>query len=140
MIYLKKSGRYKLIETKADIKILYLDKHIYAWVNAKNIGEILVTSHKKHITDAILNIGKYNIYEVTDEPNITDLTHLELEVGDGVWQSYLLLTGLPDDEKIRSRIIPSKTHITNNPHFKVSRNNYPLAMRSKLALTNYIKL
>ncbi|MDQ5885737.1 MAG: hypothetical protein QG628_134 [Patescibacteria group bacterium] len=107
MIELTKTGTYKLIETKHHTKVLYLDNAIYAWLEPANIGEILVTSHAIHKTDCILSIGTYNIYEVDDEQNITDLQHLELEVGKNNWQGYLLLTGLPDDSKKRGRIVPT---------------------------------
>lgn len=85
-------------------------------MNAIDIGEILVTSHKKHKTDAILAIGKYRLYEVKDEPNLTDLHHLELYVGDNTWQGYLLTTGLPNEKKRRSRIIPTDEIITKSTH------------------------
>jgi hypothetical protein len=112
MIRLIDSGRYDLIETKTGTKVLKLNDVTYAWVNAKDIGEILVTTHKQHKTDAVLSIGRFNIYEVKDEPDITDLFHLELEVGENIWQSYLLLTGLPDDDKKRTRIIPTSDVVT----------------------------
>ena len=108
MIKLVQSGTYQLIETKAQIKILTLDKTlVYAWVYAEEIGEILVASHNPHTTDHLLAMGKYRLYEVEDELRLTDTLHLELLVGEGVWQGYLLITGLPDDEKKRSRIIPT---------------------------------
>lgn len=106
-------GSYQLIETKRQIKILTLDdKKTFAFINAAEIGEILVTSHNPHKIDYILSRGKYRIYEVKDESRFTDLVHLELLVGDGVWQGYLLPTGLPTDEKRRNRIIPTKEIIT----------------------------
>lgn len=107
MISLIEEGLYKLIETKSLTKILTLNKDkIYAIINVATIGEILVTTHKKHHTDHILAIGKYRLYEVQDEPKLTDLIHLELLVGNGIWQGYLLPTGLPTDTKIKARIIP----------------------------------
>lgn len=113
MIRLIDSGNYRLIETKTGTKVLELNDSTYAWVNAKGIGEILVASHTQHKTDCVLSVGKFKYYDVgEDEPNITDLPHLELEVGLGQWQSYLLLTGLPDDDKKRTRIIPSEDAIT----------------------------
>ncbi len=112
MISLFKSGEYTLLETKADTKVLHLNGLTYAWVNAKGIGEILVTTHRQHQTDAVLSIGEFKMYEVHDEPGVTDLIHLELNVGNGVWQSYLLLTGLPNDSKKRARIIPTRNYIT----------------------------
>src|SRR5579863_3870775 len=100
MIQLIKNGTYKLIETKSMTKILYFDKNgvkkVYAWINAAAIGEILVSSHNPHDVDYILALGKYRLYDVKDEPKLTGLVHLELLVGDGVWQGYLLPTGLPN--------------------------------------------
>jgi hypothetical protein len=113
MIKLIKDGEYKLIETKGQTKILILDgKKTYAWVNIKDIGEILVSSHKKHITDQILALGYYRIYSVLDEPKLSDQMHLELSIGKGQWQGYLLLTGLPTNKKRRNRIIPTKEVIS----------------------------
>lgn len=113
MIKIHQQGSYKLIETKGQTKILILDNNdTFAWINAEDIGEILVTSHKKHKTDCILAAGRYRLYEVKDEPQLTDLLHLELFVGEGIWQGYLLPTGLPNDEKKRNRIIPTDEVIT----------------------------
>jgi hypothetical protein len=38
--------------------------------------------------------------------------HLELSIGKGQWQGYLLLTGLPTNKKRRNRIIPTKEVIS----------------------------
>lgn len=117
MITLVKEGEYSLIETIKQTKILTLDgKSTFAWINAEDIGEILVVSHKVHHADHILSIGKYRMYEVKDEADFTDLTHLELLVGNGIWQGYLLTSGLPTDEKKRNRIIPTKEIITRSTH------------------------
>lgn len=113
MIQLKQEGQYRLIETKQQTKILTLDnKKTYAWVNVSDIGEILVTSVTPHKTDNILAIGKYRIYKVKGEPKLTDLLHIELLVGEGKWQGYLLTTGLPTTRNIRKRIIPTNEVIT----------------------------
>ncbi|CAN5134623.1 hypothetical protein BH11PAT1_BH11PAT1_6620 [soil metagenome] len=115
MIKLLQEGRYNLIETKGQTKVLILDeKKTYAWVNAADIGEILVTSHKSHVTDNILAIGRYRLYDVKKEPDLTDLKHLELHVGNGSWQGYLLPTGLPNEKKKRNRIIPTNEVITKS--------------------------
>lgn len=126
MINIIRQGNYKLIETKNQIKILYLDDDIYAWPETTKYREMLVVSHRSHKTDALLGMGRYNLYEVEDEPTITDIMHLELEVDTGVWQGYLLLTGLPTEHKTRSRIIPTHEVITGNPLFRyrsVGKNN-----------------
>lgn len=108
MIKLVDSGRYKLIQTKAATKVLDLGREkVFAWVMAGEIGEILVTTHKPHKVDHVLAVGEFRLYDVNEEPNLVDNMHLELEVGQDVWQGYLLLTGLPNDEKIRGRIIPT---------------------------------
>ncbi len=117
MITLLKSGSYKLIETKANIKILYLDHDTYAWVEPKSIGQILVTSHTPHTADHALAMGDYAIYQVDGEPYLTDMAHLELEFGQQAWQGYLLPTGLPAKNKKRARIIPTTQIITGNPRF-----------------------
>lgn len=117
MIKLIQSGDYVLVETKGQTRILTLDgKKTFAWVNVNNIGEILVASHKTHETDNILAIGKYRMYDVNDEPKLTDLIHLELLVGEGTWQGYLLLNGLPQGSKKRNRIIPTNEIITKTTH------------------------
>lgn len=115
MVRLVSKGQYTLIETKVQTKILVLDGvKTFAWINALDIGEILVASHNTHKVDHILSIGKYRIYDVKDEPGLADLKHLELFVGEGRWQGYLLPTGLPNDEKKRNRIIPTNEIITIN--------------------------
>lgn len=115
MITLERSGEYKLIETKRNTKILYLDQETYAWVQPAKMGEILVVSHNPHKTDCLLSTGRYRLYSVEDEPSLADHIHLELEAGPGVWQGYLLLTGLPDDGKPRARIVPTTEMITGWP-------------------------
>lgn len=117
MIRILKKGKYRLIETKGHTKILFLDKTAtFAWINAAPIGEILVTSHASHAVDHLLALGTYRLYEVKDEPKLTDLLHLELFVGEGTWQGYLLPTGLPSDKKKRNRIIPTVEIITKSTH------------------------
>lgn len=112
MIILIKSGEYTLVETKGQIKILILDKKTYAFINAGDIGEILVFSNKKFTKDLILAKGIYRVYKVKNEPNLTDLIHLELFVGKNTWQGYLLPTGFPSNSKKRSRIIPTSELIS----------------------------
>lgn len=113
MIELIKEGKYELIETKGEVKILTLDsKNSYAWKNIADIGEILITSHSTHKVDHILCIGTYRLYHVENEPNYSDQIHIELLVGKATWQGYLLPTGLPTNEKIRSRIIPTNEVIS----------------------------
>ena len=112
MITLLLSGAYKLMETKGQTKILYLDDTVYAWVQPADIGEILVASHKRHVTDTLLAAGEYRLYDVRNDPQFSTHEHLELEVGPGIWQGYLLLTGLPTKYKKRRRIVPTNETIS----------------------------
>ena len=119
MIKLLKRGKYTLIETRNDVKILKLDKKTFVWIFTKSIGEILVATHRGHKTDQKLSKGEYRIYKVKDEPKLVDQLHLELSVGEGDWQGYLLPTGFPKDpqagkagKKTRSRIIPTIELVT----------------------------
>ena len=117
MIYPIKSGLYKLVETKSNTKILLIDDKTFAWIEPKT-GEILVFSHKVHLSDCVLAVGHYELYDIIDEPLLSDQLHLELEVGRASWQGYLLPTGFPDNRKHRSRIIPTHEIITGNPRYR----------------------
>lgn len=113
MIRLIKQGKYLLAETKRHTRMLVLDeKNVYAWIHAKGIGEILVSSHKDNVTDHVLAVGEYRLYEIRQEKGLSDQIHLELLVGKGMWQGYLLPNGLPTIKKKRNRIIPTKERIT----------------------------
>lgn len=118
MITKVKKGKYEIVETKYRTKVLYLDKDAFAWIRPKKIGEILVSSHHVQDSDVKVSKGDYVLYDVDDEDYLTDLQHLELEYGHGAWQGYLLPTGLPHDEKKRSRIIPTNQVITQMPFFQ----------------------
>lgn len=115
MITLIQNGTYRLIETKHNTKILYLDDAVYAWLEPTGIGEILIASYDKHKVDCVLSVGQFTLYDVVDEPELSDQLHLELEAGMDVWQGYLLPTGLPNEDKKRRRIIPTHEVITGNP-------------------------
>jgi len=117
MIRVVHQGTYRLLETARKTKVLTLEindkRQSYAWINAPNIGEILILAvHTERENDTSLAIGKYRLYEVKDEPQLTDLVHLELHAGDGTWQGYLLPTGMPHKKDKRNRIISTREVIT----------------------------
>lgn len=117
MIRLIQQGKYELFETARQTKILRLDnKQIFVWILAGKIGQILISSQKIHKSDHVLSVGNYRLYEVENEPEFTDLYHLELFTGDGTWQGYLLPTGLPSKKDKRNRIIPTEEKITVSTH------------------------
>lgn len=107
MITLLKSGTYKLFETKRHTKMLYLDDDSYVWMGTGILGEVVPLSYKPHKTDCLFAVGRYELYEAHQEPGLSDQVHLELEVGNGRWQGYLLLSGLPGGNRQRGRIIPT---------------------------------
>ena len=113
MIKLLKSGNYKMTVQKDEHKIIVLDNQGYHWDTAKGIGEILTLCKTPHKEDHTLVQGNFKLFEVKNEPKLVDLQHLELSVGKNKWQGYLLLTGLPNKNKLRSRIIATKELIKN---------------------------
>lgn len=130
MITLLDNGNYRLASTKHDTKILYLDGSTFAWIGLRNIGEVLIASrHIPSSGDYWLNKGHYRLYSVEDEPHLTDLQHLELEYGENLWQGYLLLSGLPSENKKRVKIVPTSEVITKNLHFSVLKRPTSRTMR-----------
>lgn len=113
MIKLLKKGIYRLISAKDREKILYLGNQGYLWSHAKDIGELLTFSKHPHKLSYAIAEGKYRIYAVKNEPHYVDLQHLELSIKSGVWQGFLLLTGLPTRNKMRSRIVPTDEVISS---------------------------
>jgi len=112
MLKLLKAGNYRLVGTKDYKLILYLDEQGYYWNYAPRIGELLTFSKHPHAQRHILALGAYRLYDVKDEMELVDLNHLELSLEGHKWQGYLLLTGLPNAKKIRSRIEPTEEVIS----------------------------
>lgn len=112
MVKVLKSGKYQLIETKQQIKILYLDKTPYVWLHLPGIGHVLEHTNKPHKADHILSIGSYRLYDVEKDERYSKHKHLELFISDGVWQGYILLTGLPNKKNPRTRIVATREVIS----------------------------
>ena len=122
MITRIETGIYKLTETPHRMKLISLSRHgKYILTGLEGIGDILAITRRPHRVHAVLSTGAYHVYSVEAEPHLSDQLHLELEVGHGQWQGYLLPTGLPDGEKLRSRIIPTHEVVTENPVFNVRK-------------------
>ena len=117
MIRLINQGNYLLTETFDHTRILALDNtQRYAWINAGEIGEILIHTSKKFNPAYIIAAGPYRLYDVKGEAELTDLLHLELFAGNGIWQGYILPTGLPTENDKRNRIIATDEVITRTTH------------------------
>lgn len=114
MIRVVKDGRYKITETWGETRIISLDeREHYAWVYAgKEIGEILVVTKKKFSSHYTLARSRYRLYQVREEKDLSDGFHLELCVGEGFWQAYLLPNGLPSGVDRRNKLIPTAQIIT----------------------------
>ncbi|HSX05853.1 MAG TPA: hypothetical protein VLF69_05260 [Candidatus Saccharimonadales bacterium] len=125
MIVLRRSGTYTLGETAGGTKLLYLDGTEYAWVEPLAFGALLVLSRYNPKPKLLLSAGKYRLYTVADEPGLVDEPHLELEVGNGQWQGYLLPVGLPDRAQIRRRIIATDECITHHVTSRALMRAYP---------------
>ena len=114
MITLTRQGNYRLVETIENTMVLALDdQNYFAWINAEGIGEILCFVRDGYREQKIIVTGEYKLYSVKDEPKLTDLKHLELQVGVNLWHGYLLPTGLPTAEDQKNRIIPTRELITS---------------------------
>lgn len=130
MITLRESGMYRLTETPHRMKLLTLSKHgAYILTSIEGIGDILAVTRRPHRVHTVLSIGAYLLYDVDDEPALSDQIHLELETGRYEWQGYLLPTGLPYGDKLRSRIIPTREIVTDNPAFNVRKEVKARALR-----------
>jgi hypothetical protein len=122
MITLIETGLYRLIETPHRMKLLSLSRHgKFIMTGIEGIGDILARSKRPHLTRLTLSAGTYRLYRVEDEPRLSDQLHLELEIGSHQWQGYLLPTGLPQGDKLRSRIIPTHETVTENLAFNVRK-------------------
>lgn len=114
MIKVIKTGRFCLIQTKKRVKHLILDtKYSCAWTDDPRLGELLVLS-KNPLESEQTVAGKYRLYEVISEPQLTNVFHLELLISRGLWQGYLLPSGLPDHDHKRTQIIPTQEQITRS--------------------------
>jgi hypothetical protein len=116
MFSIERQGSYKLTESRLQIKALYLDKTSYAMLFIDSLGEMISTARTPKPTDYTLSIGRYRVYNVQDEPDMTEGLHLELEVGDDIWQGYLLPNGLPGKNSIRGCLLPTRELITGTPN------------------------
>ena len=116
MIKVLRDGRYKLIETRQQIKILYLDETPYVWLFIPGIGHVLEVTHKPHRADHVLATGNYRLYAVKQERRFSQHKHLELFIGEGQWQGYLLLTALPTNKQPRTRLVATDETISVPNH------------------------
>lgn len=112
MIRVVQRGEYALFETKAKNRIMLLDDtDTYLWINLGGIEELVYELSVLCIKQYI-RVGKYRLYRVKNEKNLSDKFHLELFSGLGNWQGYLLPDGLPTKPNQSKKIIFTAELIT----------------------------
>ena len=116
MISITRRGQYRLIQIQKQTKVLILDnKDIFLWQISAEQGEVLKKTHSHVQEIEVLAEGPYRFYEIDNEDGLIDGMHLELLVGEGRWQGYLLPEGIPSDSKKIQKhyhISPTKETIT----------------------------
>lgn len=117
MIRIVQEGKYKLIETNEKKKILTLRERTFSWAKNGEKDELIPTSYIPAEKDYILAIGKYRLYDVKDEFDLADVPHLELLVGEGKWQGYIVPSGIPSGKRKQSVIMPTGEIITKTKSY-----------------------
>jgi hypothetical protein len=107
-------GAFELTETRHGTKILALNDEPYVWIVAPGIGSLLIYTDQPQEASEILSKGHFRLFTVRDEPELSDLLHLELEFSKNEWQGYLLPTGLPDEMDTRKRLIATHQTISSD--------------------------
>lgn len=111
-IEIERQGHYEIFKTTADHRILVLDRDDYfAWVETSQ-GQLLVKSDSDHRKDRTLDQGDYILFTPQDEPGLRDnMSHLELQEGQGRFHTYILPQGLPDSRDTRNKIIDTEEYL-----------------------------
>ena len=91
MIKVVSKGDYILYEDHNKRKILKLgDAKLLYWTDSKIIQAMNNSANPKDT----LSLGKYRLYKILDEPQLTNNYHLELYVGNKQWRGYLLSSNI----------------------------------------------
>lgn len=113
MIRVLNEGEYKLAVTPSHEKILFLDRRTYTWLFSRGKGQLLAHGTKNYKTDHLLAQGRYRLYDVVDEAELSGYKHLELCLGGYKWQGYILLKGLPTARHPKAMIFATKEIISS---------------------------
>ena len=104
MIHIVQRGLYSLVKTRSRKMILILDKKNIFKLSRQNIQ---LLSQVNDIACKVCMCA-YRLYDVKDEGMLTDQMHLELCIGKGHWQGYLLPEGLPTKHTSKKPIVPTQ--------------------------------
>lgn len=112
MITVVDRGSYCLLENKKQGKVLIFDdKKSYSLTEYGKLKKIPLYPHKNTKNNCLLCKGNFRLYKVSNEEHLSSNFHLELNIGQGQWQGYLLPKGLPKNRTINS-IIPTQELIS----------------------------
>lgn len=115
MIRLIQWGEYRLAIIAEGNTIIAIDNHVYSLFPDHATLEFYDNQLPSLVVSALtLHRGNYRVFDVYDEPQLTETIHLELEDEDGYVKSYLLPRGLPHQNMRRARQIPTVQQITNS--------------------------
>lgn len=116
MIRLIRWGEYRLAIIAEGSTIIAIDDDVYSVFPEQATLEIYdkLASYIPAASALTLHQGNYRVFDVYDEPQLTETIHLELEDEDGYVKSYLLPRGWPNESLRRVRQIPTAQQITNS--------------------------
>jgi Protein of unknown function (DUF2795) len=100
-------GRYELLETTHQHRILVLDhKQWFAWVQGQQ-GEILVHSDADHQKDHTIQQGQFYLIDFEQDPTFKDMPHLFLQKDDS-YEEVMLPNGLPTEKDHQKKVIKNE--------------------------------
>lgn len=112
MITVIDRGSYCLLENKKQGKMLIFDgKKSYSIKDYGSLKKIYFNPLRNVKNDCLLCMGNFRLYKVSNEEHLSSNFHLELNIGQGQWQGYLLPKGLPKNRTI-NKIIPTQELIS----------------------------
>ena len=96
MIKLIESGKYELVETETNLKVLMFGStKAFLWKNSGCSGKLEYIKFDPNQICCTLSVNNYRLYGVANDTTLNNGIHLELYAGKKIWQPYLLSKGLP---------------------------------------------
>jgi hypothetical protein len=112
MITVLSTGTYQLYK-KDPLRILTLNgKKKFLWEKSRDAtGQLRFWTPQDNIEELSAS-GAFRLYDVKKETDLTDGMHLELFVGEGDWEGYLLKDKLPNAKRKECDIVKTDECIT----------------------------
>lgn len=112
MITVLQTGTYQLYKQDSTRLLTLNGKKRYLWQKNHGPTEYLTLLPRQERTAELSASGAFRLYDVKKETNLTDGMHLELFVGEGCWERYLLPDKLPNVKAKVSDIVKTDECIT----------------------------